>query len=106
MAVAVVYSGMDFATKGQRGAEMSRPNPDVVGRRLDDRFVLVNLTTNRIYELNPTASHLWELLEAGTPASELESALLERFDADPKELRSEIDDVMRVMEKAGLVTGS
>ena len=42
---------------------MSHVGPNVVGRRLDDRFVVVNLRTNRIYELNRTASVLWELLE-------------------------------------------
>jgi hypothetical protein len=85
---------------------MSRPSPDVVGRRLQDRFVLVNLSTNRIYELNSTAALLWELLEAGTPVSELEPALLERVEVDPGELRDEIDSTLRVMTEAGLVTAA
>ena len=85
---------------------MSRPSPDVVGRRLDDRFVLVNLATNRIYELNSTAALLWELLGAGTPVSELEPALLERVEVDPGELRNEIDNALRVMTDAGLVTAA
>ena len=83
---------------------MSRVGPDVVGRRLEDRFVVVNLRTNRIYELNSTASILWELLEAGSEDSELESRMRERVDAAPAELRDEIDSVMRVMTDAGLVT--
>jgi hypothetical protein len=83
---------------------MSHVGPDVVGRRLEDRFVLVNLQTNRIYELNRTASHLWELLEAGTDVSELEAKMRERFDVEPEELRREIDSVIRLMTDAGLVT--
>jgi hypothetical protein len=82
---------------------MSHVGPDVVGRRLDDRFVVVNLRTNRIYELNPTASAVWELLEAGTPLSDLESEMLARFDVDPEVLRGEIDDLLQLMTGAGLV---
>ena len=82
---------------------MSHVGPDVVGRRLDDRFVVVNLRTNRIYELNRTASVVWELLEAGTAPSELEREMLERFDVDPDVLRGEIDGLLRLMTGAGLV---
>ncbi len=85
---------------------MTRPSPDVIGRRLDDRFVVVNLRTNRIYELNRTAAVLWELLEAETDRSQLEPAMLERFDADPGEVRREIDDTLRTLADAGLVTAA
>ena len=85
---------------------MTRPSPDVIGRRLDDRFVVVNLKTNRIYELNRTAAALWELLEAETDRSELAPAMLERFDADPAEVRREIDDTLRTLADAGLVTAA
>ena len=85
---------------------MPRPSPDVIGRRLDDRFVVVNLRTNRIYELNRTAAVLWELLEAETDRSQLEPAMLERFDADPDEVRREIDETLRTLADAGLVTAA
>jgi predicted transcriptional regulator len=83
---------------------MSHVGLHVVGRRLEDRFVVVNLRTNRIYELNRTASALWELLEAGADVSELEAKMSERFDVTPDELRHEVDQVMRRMRDAGLVT--
>lgn len=83
---------------------MQRPTPDVIGRRLEDRFVLVNLQTNRIYELNHTASALWELLEAETEPSALAPALLEQFEVDPDQLRREVDDTLKALTDAGLVT--
>lgn len=83
---------------------MPRPTRDVVGRRLEDRFVLVNLQTNRIYELNPTAAALWELLEAETESAELAPAMLERFEVDPDDVRREIDDTLRALTDAGLVS--
>ena len=83
---------------------MSRVSPDVVGRRLDDRFVVVNLHTNRIYELNSTAAALWELLESGADHPQLESQMLERFRVEPDELRRQIEGTMRELRDAGLVS--
>ena len=82
---------------------MSRVRPDVVGRRLEDRFVLVNLRSNRIYELNSTATILWELLDKGVEDSELESRMLEHFEVEPAELRRDIDATMHALADAGLV---
>ena len=83
---------------------MLRPTRDVIGRRLEDRFVLINLKTNRIYELNQTASALWELLEAETDSAELAPAILERFDVPPDHLGREIDETLRTLTNAGLVS--
>ncbi len=46
----------------------SRPwrcSPDVTARRLGENIVLVHLGTDRIYELNPTAARIWELIQTG-----------------------------------------
>jgi Coenzyme PQQ synthesis protein D (PqqD) len=85
---------------------MPTPSPDVVGRRLDDRFVLVNRRTNRIYELNRTASALWELLSENAEASDLEERMQERFRVEPEGLRRDIDSTMRLLADAGLVSSS
>ncbi len=83
---------------------MPRPSTDVIGRRLDDRFVVVNLRTNRIYELNETASVLWELLETEADSAELVSAMVEQFDVESDTVQREVDDTLRVLTDAGLVT--
>ena len=83
---------------------MASINPDAVGRRLDDRSVVVNLQTNRIYELNSTASVLWELLDEGVAAGDLEGAMRERYDGAPDAVRRQIDDTLRTLSDAGLLT--
>jgi hypothetical protein len=83
---------------------MPRPSTDVIGRRLDDRFVVVNLRTNHIYELNETASVLWELLEADTDTAQLAPAMVERFEVEPDTAQREVDDTLRVLTDAGLVS--
>lgn len=83
---------------------MTRPSTDVIGRRLDDRFVVVNLRTNHIYELNETASALWELLEAQTDPAQLAPAIVERFDVESDAAQRDVDRTLRVLTDAGLVT--
>jgi Coenzyme PQQ synthesis protein D (PqqD) len=79
------------------------PHKDVVARRLGDRTVVVNLRTNRIYELNPTAARLWELLEAGCERGRIEQTLLEEYDADHAKVRREVDVTLATLSKEGLI---
>jgi coenzyme PQQ synthesis protein D (PqqD) len=65
--------------------------------------VVVNLQTNRIYELNRTASALWELLEAGCDRTQVEEAMLDQFDVGNEELSREIDEAILLLSSVGLV---
>ena len=76
-----------------------------MSRRLGDRTVLVNLQTNRIYELNRTASRLWELLESGADRETAERALVEEFRVDDATVRAETDRLLARLANAGIVNG-
>jgi hypothetical protein len=78
---------------------------EVVSRRLGDRTVLVNLRTNRIYELNRTASRLWELLESGADRETAERVLLEEFQVDEATVRAETERLLARLASAGIVNG-
>jgi hypothetical protein len=80
-----------------------RPDSEVVSRKLGDRLVVVNLRTNRIYELNQTASRLWELLDAGSDRAELEAALLNEFDVERTVVSQEIDRTIAQLSSEGLI---
>jgi Coenzyme PQQ synthesis protein D (PqqD) len=87
----------------QGGSEIAAR--EVVSRRLGDRTVVVNLRTNRIYELNRTASRLWELLESGTDRESAERALVEEFRADEATVRAEVDRLLVRLADVGIVNG-
>jgi hypothetical protein len=80
-----------------------RPNSEVVSRKLGDRLVVVDLRTSRIYELNRTASRLWELLEAGSDRTEVEDALVEEFDGERSVVSRDIDQTIAKLSAEGLV---
>jgi hypothetical protein len=65
--------------------------------------VIVHLRTDRIYELNRTASGLWELLGAGCTRSQLQRRMQERFDVDAARLTRELDDMLASLRAARLI---
>ncbi|HEX2570900.1 MAG TPA: PqqD family protein, partial [Polyangia bacterium] len=81
-----------------------RPVPEVVGRRVGDECVLVELHTNRMYELNTTGARIWELLAAGQDLGGIEAQLQEEFDIGGATLRSELLGLLGRLRAEGLVT--
>jgi hypothetical protein len=80
------------------------PSNDVVGQRLDDAFVLVQLETNRIHELNRTGARFWELLQGDHDVEQIEQRMLEEFDVPEATLRAEIDKLVAELESEKLLT--
>lgn len=71
--------------------ERWQPHPQAVVQRLGDSMVLVHMETDRIFELNLTATRLWELLNEGHGRSAIEARLLDEFNVDESVLKDEID---------------
>lgn len=71
--------------------ERWQPHPQAVVQRLGDSMVLVHMETDRIFELNLTATRLWELLSEGQSHSAIKFRLLNEFDVDEDVLKDEID---------------
>ncbi len=77
---------------------MLKPNPDVLFQRLGDQMVLLNLRTDRIFELNETAARLWELLVEGRDLRSIEFELAKEFAVGLAELRTEIERMLVSMK--------
>jgi hypothetical protein len=82
---------------------MLRPASDVVARQLGESAVLIRLTTNRIYELNPTGARIWELVGTGTTVDAVLDTLSTEFDAPAETVKSEVDDLVRSLMDEGLL---
>ena len=80
-----------------------RPNPDVVAQRVGTDVVLVNLRTNRIYELNRTGARLWELIQEGHDRDQIQQHLLREFDVEEAQLALEIDAFLTRLGEADLI---
>ena len=57
----------------------------------------------RIYELNPTAARVWELLDEGLDRHQIDTRLAEEFDAESPCIAQQVDALIRQLEAAGLL---
>jgi hypothetical protein len=64
---------------------------------------VVNLRTNRIFELNATGMRAWELMDDGRTRAELERQLETEFDAAPGRVRMELEQLIAQLAREGLV---
>lgn len=79
------------------------PSPDVVAQRVGDQVVVVHLQTNRIFDLNRTASRFWDLACSGLPCPAIYETMLDEFDVDGRELAREIGEMAESMQRHDLL---
>ena len=80
-----------------------KPNPGVIAKRLDEVAVLVDVSTNRIFELNHTGARVWELMGEGFDKEQIVHHLVHEFDADLPIVTSEVDSLLGRLQIEGLL---
>jgi hypothetical protein len=81
-----------------------RQSANVAASRLGDTGVLVNLRTNRIFELNATGLRVWELIGEGCARAEIERRLGEEFgDVDAEQVHQEVSKLLLALLHEALV---
>src|SRR4051812_48927288 len=83
-----------------------RPNQNVVSRAVGESTVLVHLRTNRIYELNTTASRIWELVGSGEGQAEIVRLLSSDFAVTAEVAEREFKALLINLEREGLLEAS
>ncbi len=82
---------------------MLKRKHDVISRPFGDAAVLVDLTTNQVFELNRTGYRIWELLERAPDRDAIATALLQEFDVDRAQLEIEIDELIDELRRQNLI---
>lgn len=82
------------------------PAAHVVSRRLDETFFLVNLESNAVFELNTTGSEIWSWIDDKHSLSGCIDYLLSKFDAEPADLREEVESLVTSLVQEGLIETS
>ena len=86
-----------------------RTHPDLVARQIAGEMVLVRVVENvaqiaSVYVLNDTGSTIWSLLAAGPRGDEVVRALVSDFDVSEETARTDVEEFLRDLGSAGLVT--
>ena len=80
-----------------------RQSPDVVSNRLGEGGVVVNLRTNRIFELNPTGMRAWELMAECHRMQDIARRLQDEFAGDPDLVFAELQQLVADLAREGLI---
>ena len=91
------------ADEGSSPGGAWRPAPDVLVERMEDSALLINLKTNRMFELNPTGTHLWDLLVEGLGIDAIKARLLRDYDVEASVVDHEVKDLLTRLESEKLV---
>jgi asparagine synthase (glutamine-hydrolysing) len=83
--------------------EMLQPRPDLLGRRLGAGLVLMDATSDALYELNESGARLWELLTDGHSAKAAVERLAAEFDAPLAQVRQDVAHLMDELRQRGLL---
>ncbi len=80
-----------------------RPKSEVICRGLGDAAVLVDLTTNQIFELNRTGHRIWELLVEGLDRQAIGDRLQQEFSVERDHLDREIEELLKTLRAERLI---
>lgn len=80
-----------------------RAKPEVEVQELEGNLVLVHLGTNRLFELNETATRFWELLVSGHGFESIFNEMVGEYEVEPEELRRELEENLAMLINEDLV---
>ncbi len=84
-------------------------NPDIMTRKVADETLLVPVRgelsgMQRLFMLNRVAEFVWKKLEGETTLAEIRDAVLERFEADPADVRQDMVELVEKLSDLGLIS--
>jgi len=85
---------------------------DVAERRIRDEVVLLPISSKvgglgRMYDLNPTATIVWDMAKSGTHTDAVVDRLVEEFEVDREQATADVSRVIATLTEVGaLVTAA
>lgn len=86
-----------------------KQDENVVARRVADEDLLVPIRgrladMQRIFALDPVASHIWSRLDGRTPLRAITASVVAEFEVDTEQAGHDVMAFVAALEAAGLVT--
>jgi hypothetical protein len=75
---------------------------DQVSCKMGNEVVILNMADGEYFELNYVGSRVWEMIQQPCRLSDIEAALLERFDVERNVLRPDIEALIQNFVEKGL----
>lgn len=76
---------------------------DALFQEVNGELVILDLASEKYFGLNEVGTRIWLLLESGKSVAEAQEILLDEFDVEPRQLQSDVDDLLARLNDAGLI---
>jgi len=76
---------------------------EILGKVIDDEAIVLNLATGNYYSLEDSGALIWQRLEAGDSVAQIEERLLQTYQADREEIRSDLESLLQNLLANGLI---
>ena len=80
-----------------------RISKQVLIQKVGDEAVLLDLSSESYFGLDPVGFRIWQLIESTHDLQQVHSSMLAEFDVDPEELSRDIEHLVEQLIEAGLV---
>ncbi len=74
-------------------------------RRVDDEYVILDVTSGRYFSLEEVGALIWERLEAESTMDELVDDVVAAYDVDRERAAADVADLVADLVEAGLISG-
>ncbi len=71
---------------------------------MGDQIVLVHVGTDRIFELNPTAARIWDLITEGHNRGRIQELLLQEFLVSEESASEQIDQLLSSLLQENIIS--
>ncbi|TFH50156.1 MAG: PqqD family protein [Bacteroidia bacterium] len=78
-------------------------NNSTVSGRLHDELVMMDIEKGKYFSLNPVATRIWDLLEKPMTEEEVCLILIDEYDVNQEQCRSEVNELLNELSDLGLV---
>jgi hypothetical protein len=80
-----------------------RISSEALFQEISGEGVILDLASSSYFGLDPVGTRFWQLLQQNPDLNSAREALLEEFDVEAERLKSDIDQLVEQLSKAGLV---
>jgi Coenzyme PQQ synthesis protein D (PqqD) len=87
-------------------SERFQISPHAVAKQSGNSMVLVHLGTKKIFELNPTAARIWDLLAEGLTREDIHSRICEEFDVPREVAAQEMEELLSSLISENIISVS
>ncbi len=85
-------------------AHLAQPNDEVLFQEVAGEAVLLNLSSERYFGLDPVGTHIWSLINRNLTLQQVHQDLCDTYEASPEQLEQDLLALITQLSEAGLVT--